>query len=417
VSDHAGEGVPDGRDSQAGTHVVWLTTAYPWSGDPVAGIFHRTAARSLIKAGVAVTVIAPTPVAPWPLPRMRERWRRYADAPGREVDNGVEVVRPRYLAVPGDPVWSRSDGIVSAVTRRLLGSLPEPDLIHAHDPAPMGMAAWRLRRSSGLPYLVTLHGSDEVWRSSHRSRLPSYRRALRAAARVVAVSQSLADEARGIAAVDALVLPIGIELDRFTSGLPPRALARSELGLPPERVLILLIATLLPGKGIRPFVDALIGLGRPFLGVIVGEGPEFGYRAAEAADVVTYRGMQPNDLIPRYLAAADMLILPSATEGLPTVLVEAGAAHVPVIASAVGGIPELLADDRGLLLPEVSPGAIADALRAVHDEPRLARDRADRLHRFVVEAYDAARNGRRLADVYRAILADPSLAGRRPTRG
>lgn len=388
-------------------NVLWLTSQYPWPEDPVGGIFHRTAARSLVQAGVRVLVVSPTPVAPWPLPLIRERWRRYAHAPRHQDDRGVEVQRPRYPMVPGNPAWGRSDASIARVTRRILASNPEIQLIHAHYPAPMGMAAWRLRQSTGLPYLVTHHGSDEVWREAHPTQLESYRRALGEAARVLAVSGSLAADLAAIDGVDATVLPIGVDVERFSTATARKDEARRELAVPLDRTMVLLVATLVPKKGIRSFVDAVIGLGRPFLAVIVGEGPELGYRATDGAGLIRYTGAVPNEAVPRYLEAADMLILPSETEGLPTVLVEAGAAGVPTIASRVGGIPELLADDRGLLLPALSAAAIAQAVTAVQSDPVTARARAARLHGFVLERYDAAANGRRLAELYRAVLDEP----------
>lgn len=385
-------------------NVLWLTTEYPWTEDPVGGIFHRTAARSLVQSGVGVLVVSPTPAAPWPLPLIRERWRRYASAPRHQVDRGVEVLRPRYPGLPGDPSWARSDARISSATRRVLAAHPEIQLIHAHYPAPMGMAAWRIGQATGLPYVLTHHGSDDVWRDTHRSRLGAYERALTGAARVLAVSGSLAAELATLTAVEATVLPIGVDVERFADGAATRDTARAELGIPLDRTVVLLVATLVPAKGTRPLVDAIIELGRPFQAVIVGEGPDLGYRATDGTDLVRYRGAVPNEAIPSYLAAADMLILPSETEGLPTVLVEAGAAGVPTIASRVGGIPELLGDDRGLLLPEVSQAAIATAVMGVRQDPQAARMRADRLRRYVLERYDAAANGRRLADVYRAVL-------------
>lgn len=387
-------------------NVLWLTTDYPWPGDPVGGIFHRTAARALVRAGVRVVVVSPTPVAPWPLPIIRERWRRYAQAPRRQLDEGVEVIRPSYPVLPGDPGWARSDSLMAQLTRRILAAHPETDLVHAHYPAPMGMAAWRVARATGLPYVITHHGSDEAWRRSHKRQLPVYRLALQEAARVLAVSQSLVEELRDAAGVDADVLPIGIGLERFIAGRMSRERARSDLGIAPDRVVALFVAMLLPSKGVRPFVDAIVGLGKPFLGILVGDGPEFGYRMSDAAaqGLVDFRGVQPNELIPAYLAAADMLVLPSDTEGLPTVLVEAGAAGVPVIASAVGGVPDLLAGDRGLVLRDNSASAIAEAVQAVKGDYETARVRAERLRSFVNEEYDADANARRLCDVYREVL-------------
>ena len=65
--------------------VDWLTPNYPWADDPIPGSFHRTQARAVVRAGVGVRVIAPTPFAPFPMSRASERWRRYAAAPKHQT--------------------------------------------------------------------------------------------------------------------------------------------------------------------------------------------------------------------------------------------------------------------------------------------------------------------------------------------
>ena len=111
--------------------------------------------------------------------------------------------------------------------------------------------------------------------------------------------------------------------------------------------------------------------GEPFLGVFVGDGPERGYGADDprGSGRLDYRGARPHEEIARYMSAADVLLLPSRSEGLPTVLVEAGSLGLPVIASGVGGIPALLGDDRGTILREVSAAAIGEALAEFRDTP------------------------------------------------
>ena len=128
--------------------VDWLTPNYPWAADPIPGSFHRTQARAVVRAGVGVRVIAPTPFAPFPLSRASERWRRYAAAPKRQTDESVEIVRPRYLAIPGEPGWAQVSRSVAAAARGAIGSHPAP-LIHAHFITPGGMAARRLTREHG----------------------------------------------------------------------------------------------------------------------------------------------------------------------------------------------------------------------------------------------------------------------------
>ena len=116
-----------------------------------------------------------------------------------------------------------------------------------------------------------------------------------------------------------------------------------------------------------------------------------------------YAGSQPHDEVIRYMSAADVLVLPSYGEGLPTVLVEAGSLGLPVIASSVGGIPEILGDGRGTILPEVSAGAVRDALAAFAAAPDTARAQGERLREHVYRDYDVDVNAGRLVEHYRAI--------------
>ena len=386
--------------------VDWLTPNYPWDGDPIPGSFHRTQARAVVRAGLPVRVVAPIPFAPFPLPRLNERWRRYARAPARQSDEGVDVVRPRYPAVPGEPAWAQVSRSVAGAAWRAMGRDHAP-LIHAHFVVPSAMAAHRLWQRHALPYVVTVHGHDATsWPAAHADRLGEYLGALRDAAIVMTVSGALATKIRDLSGVDAVTLPLGVDHARLTSLRQPRDVARRTLGLQPDRTVVLFVGRLVPHKGVREFVEAMLALESPFLGVLVGEGPLAGHRGDEsrATDRVRYIGGQDAAGVATWMSASDMLVLPSYQEGLPTVLVEAGSHGLPVIASPVDGTPELLGTDRGLLLPRIDAAAIAEAVHAVIDDPAAAAERARRLATHVREGYDVDRNARRLIDIYGAVV-------------
>jgi teichuronic acid biosynthesis glycosyltransferase TuaC len=396
--------MPDGANRIE--RVDWLTPHYPWPANPIPGSFHRTQALALDRAGVQVRVVAPVPFAPPPLPLLSERWRRYAAAPRRSRDRGVDVERPRYLAVPGEPAWAVPGRSIALAAGRVLARDPAP-LLHAHFVVPTGLAAVRLRARLKRPYVLTVHGHDATsWPATHAERLEEYRHALRGADRVIAVSDAIGRRVRDLADVEPVTIPIGVSVRALQEAAPLRAEARAAVGLPPDRTVVLFVGRLVQLKGITAFVDALLALGRPFLGVVLGEGPLAGYRADDArtSGAVEYRGGEPPDRVTVHMAAADMLVLPSTQEGLPTVVMEAGAVGLPVIASPVDGTPELLGEDRGLYVPPSDAGAIVDAVRAVAASPAAATERAARLRGHVEREYDVDVNARRLVELYRAVV-------------
>ena len=389
------------------TGVVWIVPSYPWDGDPVGGIFYGTQARALVRRGLDVTVTSPTPMAPWPLPRLDPRWRRYAAAPADATDGGVRVARPRYLGLPGEPGWAAPDRLIARAALRARREWGTAGVIHGHS-AITGLAAWRLARRTGLPFVLTFHGSDlDVWPDRHPDRVTDMRTAAREAHAVIAVSSALAERAREITGVDAIALPLGSDHGAFAAHALPRDVARAELDLVDDRIVVLFVGNLVAAKGVRELVKAILPRGDRFIGVFVGDGPERGYGADDprAAGCLQFRGPSAHEDVARYMSAADVLVLPSHHEGLGGVVVEAGSVGLPVIASAVGGLPGLLGTDRGVLLDGVSSAAIGVALDRFEGGRATAIDAAARLRAFVRAEHDVDTNAAKLHEIYRAAAA------------
>lgn len=389
------------------TRVLWLTSTYPWTGDTVGGIFFQTQAQALARLGAAVTVAAPTPAAPWPLWRLRRRWQLYASTPQATWDGDVHVLRPRYPNVPGEPSWARPDRFIAAAAWGQRRAWRGVNAIHGHY-AVTGLAAWRLARRASLPFFLTFHGDDmNTWPDDHPERIADLRAAVSEAAVVFGVSDALARRVTEVTGVEAVALPLGVDHAWIDRTAMPRAEARERLGLPHGRVIVLFVGYLRRPKGVRELASAVAGLGDPFTGVFVGDGPERGFAADDAAGRLMYVGGQGHEEVIRYMSAADVLVLPSYGEGLPTVLVEAGSIGLPVIASRVGGIPELLGDGRGTLMPDVSSAAIASALTSFRAEPAAAAVAAAKLRDHVRAHYDVETNARELLGSYRRAGGEP----------
>jgi teichuronic acid biosynthesis glycosyltransferase TuaC len=264
--------------------------------------------------------------------------------------------------------------------------------------------------------VLTFHGSDlNTWPDVHPDRVPDLRAAVRAASLVVTVSPALATRVKAISGIAPLVLPLGSDHRSLAALALPRDEARGMLNLVDDRIVVLFVGNLLDAKGVRELVEAILPIGDRFLGVFVGDGPLLGYGGADqrGARCLIYRGARPHDEIARYMSAADVLVLPSHREGLPTVLVEAGSLGLPVIASAVGGIPELLCDDRGAILPGVTSEAITDALVAFETHRSAASAAATRLRTHVLAEHDVDANASRLLEAY-ALMRSSEVTQRRP---
>ncbi len=385
-----------------------MTSHYPNSVDPVAGIFLRTQARALVRAGVGVDVVAPVPWVPLPMARLAERWDRYRRTPAGDVDEGVVVHRPRYPATPRQTFVGSPHVFLAAAARRALGPR-KFDVVHGHYAYPEGTAGLRLGRALRLPVVLTLHGDDaNTYPDAGPQARRRFQRVIAGADHVLAVSAALAERTAELTGRTPEVLPMGADLRAFDE-LPSRAEARRELGVPLDAFVVLFVGYLYQAKGVRELLAAMRAPAlADALALFVGRGP----LAGEIERVPNARGCGAvsNERVRTYLRAADVLALPSYGEGTPTVVVEAGAARLPVVATAVGGTTALLDGGRGLLLEPRRVDELARGLERVRRAYPEARARAEALRRLIESEHDADASARRLREIYAELTAVAATA-------
>jgi colanic acid/amylovoran biosynthesis glycosyltransferase len=174
---------------------------------------------------------------------------------------------------------------------------------------------------------------------------------------------------------------------------------------------ILCVSRLVLGKGLTLLFEAAQGIGAEI--VLVGEGPERGRlerRAAELGVEVTFAGAVGQDEIRGHYADADVFCLPSFAEGVPVVLMEAMASGLPVVATRITGIPELVEDGvSGLLVRPARADELASALGALGSDPKRRAAMGAAAREAVLARYDLRRNAPRLA-----VLFEEGASGRSP---
>lgn len=385
-------GAPGAARSAAGERpirVLLFSTLYPSATRPGHGLFVETRLRELMKSGVVdARVVAPVPWFPSTNPRFGA-WAKLAATPARETRNGLDVQHPRYALPPkvGQHVapLALALGALPAV-RRLRREGFVPELIDAHYFYPDGVAAALLGRWLGLPVTMTARGSDVHVIGRH----PLSRRMMRWAAgraeAAIGVCRALTDAMAGwgVEAARLQVIRNGVDLQRFHPVPPAEARAAvGETGAP----LVLAVGNLVPVKGHALLIDAFALLRRRHPGArlcLVGDGPLRGALQAQAeargvADAVRFVGPVPNDRLAPWYSAADLLVLPSHSEGWANVLLEAMACGTPVVATDVGGSGEVLGDGGvGVLVPDREPATMAACMDKLLDA---------RIDRALVRAY------------------------------
>ncbi len=286
-------------------------------------------------------------------------------------------------------------------------------VLHAHGGAG-ALVAGPAGRLAGVPaVIVTVHGSLCLGSGlRRRAAALAQRGVLRLTDRVITVADGLRAEllAQGLVRPDQVVtVHNGTAPPDGLSREAARAEIRRELGLGPDRSLVGTVARLAPQKGLEYLVRALARLKarepRPVL-VVVGDGPRRGELASEAGTLgVTAVFLGHRADVAWLLGAFDLFVLPSVTEGLPLVVLEAMAAGCPVVAARVGGVSEAVRDGAtGWLVPPADPDALARAIDEALANPIRAQAYAAAARVRVRRRFTVDRMVEKTLAVYREAL-------------
>lgn len=331
-----------------------------------------------------------------------------------EQRDGYTVVRNSQVARPfGNSI---TPGTVASLHKRL----PEADVVHAHSHLYFSSnVAAAVARVADAPLVVTNHGlvSQTAPEWLQRLFLPTVGRfTFDAAACVLCYSETDEQRLRD-RGVDAPIRVVnnGIDCQQFTPGRD-----REGSGL-------LFVGRLTDAKGLPTLLEAVARLESDYPDLtldVVGDGPERSRyerrcRQLGIADRVTFVGDVPYDEMVRYYREAAAFVLPSHCEGLPRTVLEAMACETPVVASAVGGIPEIVVpDETGLLVdvdprggedvepaePEAFARRLAEGVNALMGDPERRREMGAAARRRVEEQFSWRSIAEQTLDFYKSLI-------------
>lgn len=350
--------------------VLVVTSLFPNSARPLVAPFNRQQVTALSQLCEVHTI---APILTFPGARLLGNKITGLDAsrvPLAETIETLQVKHPRALYVPGLQGFVGVPLYAASLARHIAPHRGKVDVVFAAWAHPDGCAAPLIAKLLGVPCAVKVQGSDidlfgdmvphKYWLKAMLPRVD----------RVIAVSRALARDVEklGVPAERTRVVYNGVDPALFH--VRDRAAAREQLGLQPDARIVLYVGNVLKDKGVQELATAFETIRQKepnaYLAV-VGKGPLLPL-FEKLGDRVLVPGPRPLSEIPVWMAACDVLTLPSYHEGTPNVVIEALNCGRRVVATNVGGIPDLITDEQlGVLVPPKSADALTVALNdALH---------------------------------------------------
>jgi glycosyltransferase involved in cell wall biosynthesis len=359
--------------------VLSLSTLYPNPARPGLGQFVARSLEAAAQHGdVDLTVVNPIGLPPWPLSR-HSRYAGLADLPAVASEGGLTVLRPRFRLYPKVGAASNPRRICDAVLPlvRRLHAESRFDLIDAQFFFPDGPAAARIASELGLPFSIKARGADiHHWGTQPRTG-PQVLAAARQATGLLAVCEALkADMVElGVPGDKIVVHYTGLDHERFRpiERRAARDMVAQKFGLPTEAPLLVTTGALIPRKGQADAIKSLPQLPGAIL-ALAGRGESEGHLRRLAAELgvsdrVHFLGQVGHEDLPALLAAADAMVLLSASEGLANAWIEALACGTPIVITDSGGAREVVRDPSAGRVVIRGPESVSTAVRELFENP------------------------------------------------
>ncbi|MEK6964461.1 MAG: glycosyltransferase [Nanoarchaeota archaeon] len=380
--------------------ILYFSQELPCSGHETLGVFIQDSINAIAQKEKVEVVSPKAKVLPY-------TWfphHEFAQLPQKEETGPYTSHYPRYFyPVPKKLFYFLTPRFYSSsVTSYALKNIQKPDLIHCHNPYPDGPGVLKLVEEWKVPFVMHLRGSMDYYLDN--TCMQQLVTALHKADAIIAVGEKEKESftRKGIHPDKIHVIPNGVDMGLFKPR--PKDSLRKKLKLPLQKKIILFVGSLLSIKGIEDLVATLKNFPDATF-VIIGNGPLRSYVQKELPHAYVL-GTQSREKTAEYMSAADLLVISSHSEGRPNTLYEALASNLPIVATEVGGIPELIRNgENGILVPPKSPMMLREAIRELLKNEKLL-NKIGSQGRKTIEQHKLTweEHARRLIEVYKKVV-------------
>ncbi|MFX1453184.1 MAG: glycosyltransferase family 4 protein [Promethearchaeota archaeon] len=284
-------------------------------------------------------------------------------------------------------------------------------IIHANGVISEGLAAILIKKILKIPVLITLHGGGIY---SFANRFPFIVKfILKHSDRIIAINKFLQIKAKQYTTNRIDLIPNFIDSNKFRRKNKQSIIDFKKKYDLNDKIIILIVSRLVTTKGIDNLILAIRELVKSYPNIclqIIGEGPQKKKLIKFAnkhglKDKVFFLGKISNDKLPIYYSACDVFVLPSLYEGQPTVLLEAMACEAPIIATAVGGVKELIKHKfNGLLIPKNDYLTLSKNINRLISNPDLKTRMGKNGRQIIEDQYESTKNFKKIYEIYLSII-------------
>lgn len=323
------------------------------------------------------------------------------EAPAQEIKEGFNICRISYPKLSSFGVlifWVRIYFYIKKIN---------PDIVHCQT-AQMGPPCLLAKKMLGIPYIVFGHGSDIYL--SWKFKKTISKTIFSSAGAVVALTNHMKNAMAKYCKKEIIIIPNGASMEDF-GGLSKET-ARTKLKISPQEKVILFVGRIITLKGVEYLVEAFLTVKKKIQNVklfLLGEGEQFQevqsiVKKSKLVNEVIFTGNVPVEDIPCYMAASDIFVLPSLSEGFPLVIIEAMASGLPIVATKVTGLPEIVKDgENGFLVEAKNPDQIAEKVLLLLKDDNL-RERISKINKERSKEYSLENVVDKLEKIYLEII-------------